>query len=559
MDLRKRNRAFAAAAQRWSFCVRHHPALLVEYTGTAEGMAFMSSGASRCSRSEVTQMTSCFLNSRRRPTWLQPARLAIAGWAAVIAMGDHAGAASGRNERAVVSVEQRAAGAPIMAIVSLRNQRITVYDANGWILRAPVSSGQKGRETPAGIFSVIEKQAEHYSNLYDDAYMPHMQRITWSGIALHGGPLPGYAASHGCIRLPYDFAEHLFGATKLGMRVIVAPTDVAPVEIVHPALFSPKPGAGAVAAARAAEAARAANAADHARLAAAAASREVAHATIPVRAAEKLKLRAESQLAAAERAVASASSAEAKEQADDATAKAVARVAEISTQVAAAKAELQPKLDASASAREAAVTAENARVAAAEAAREVARDLEPVSVFISRKTQRLYVRQAFQPILDSPVTIQDADRPIGTHIFTALERIGDGNMRWSAVSLDGGRPNDGVAEPRAPTRGRGGGDSEPISTDPAAAKAALDRIAIPQDVLDRIAGIASVRSSLIISDEALSSETSKGTDFVVLMSGEPQGGIKFRRRGFETAARYERSRYRVPYWRSPFAGPFSTW
>src|SRR5262249_31554903 len=154
-------------------------------------------------------------------------------------------------------------------IVALRNQRITVYDANGWIQRAPVSSGQTGRETPAGIFSVIEKQAEHYSSLYDDAYMPHMQRITWSGIALHGGPLPGHPASHGCIRLPYDFAQRLFGATRLGMRVIVAPTDVAPVEVVHPTLFSPKPGAVAVAAARAAEAEEAARKADQARLKAA--------------------------------------------------------------------------------------------------------------------------------------------------------------------------------------------------------------------------------------------------------------------------------------------------
>src|SRR5262249_22850877 len=85
-----------------------------------------------------------------------------------------------------------------------------------WILRAPVSSGQKGRETPAGIFSVIQKEAEHYSNLYDDAYMPHMQRITWSGIALHGGPLPGYPASHGCIRLPYDFAARLFDLNPAG-------------------------------------------------------------------------------------------------------------------------------------------------------------------------------------------------------------------------------------------------------------------------------------------------------------------------------------------------------
>ena len=121
-----------------------------------------------------------------------------------------------------------------MAIVSLRSQRITIYDADGWTMRAPVSSGQAGRETPAGIFSVIQKDAEHHSNLYDDAYMPHMQRLTWSGIALHGGPLPGHPASHGCIRLPYDFAAHLFDLTKLGMRVIVAPSDVAPVPITHP-------------------------------------------------------------------------------------------------------------------------------------------------------------------------------------------------------------------------------------------------------------------------------------------------------------------------------------
>ena len=504
--------------------------------------------------------TSGFLNPRHRLTWLERAHLVIAGWAAVMVMGDHAGAANGRKER-VVAFESRIAGEPVepmMAIVSLRNQRITAYDAKGWILRAPVSSGQKGRETPAGIFSVIEKQAEHYSNLYDDAYMPHMQRITWSGIALHGGPLPGHPASHGCIRMPYDFAKRLFGMTKLGMRVIVAPSDVEPVEIVHPALFPTRPSAGTVAAARAAEADEAARKADQARLAAVTASREAARAM--TRVAENLKLRAEAQLAAADRAVVSAGSADAKEQAEDAKAKAAAAAAELEAQWIAAKAEMQPKLDAVASAREAAVMAENARVVAAEAARKAALDLEPVSVFISRKTQRLYVRQAFQPILESPVTVRDADRPIGTHVFTAIERTGgDADVRWSVVSLNGGHADAGADKPHGPTRGRRSQSVEPMATDPGGAKAALDRIVIPQDVLDRIAGIASPRSSLIISDEALSSETGKDTEFVVLMSGEPQGGIKSRLRGPETKVRYERPRDRLPSLSSPFAGPYSTW
>src|SRR4029077_15893990 len=115
--------------------------------------------------------------------------------------------------------------------------------------------GQKGRETPAGVFSVIQKDADHHSNLYDDAFMPHMERITWSGIAPHGGPLPGHAASHGCVRMPYDFAQNLFGRTKLGMRVIIAPHAVEPVDISHPALFQPKADAGAHAALLATEAA----------------------------------------------------------------------------------------------------------------------------------------------------------------------------------------------------------------------------------------------------------------------------------------------------------------
>src|SRR5258708_7852078 len=114
-------------------------------------------------------MTSRFVNPKRKQTRLRPAHLAIAGLAALIAAGDHAGATDRRSERSLESIESRTASEPIMAIVSLHNQRITVYDANGWILRAPVSSGQKGRETPAGIFGVIQKEAEHYSALWANA------------------------------------------------------------------------------------------------------------------------------------------------------------------------------------------------------------------------------------------------------------------------------------------------------------------------------------------------------------------------------------------------------
>src|SRR3982751_2688077 len=188
-------------------------------------------------------MRSRSVNPPRNQRRLWPAHLAIvAGVAALIAsLADHAGAQERRSERSVESIESRTAGEPIMAIISLRKQRITVYDANSWIVRAPVSSGQKGRETPAGIFSVIQKEADHHSNLYDDAWMPHMQRLTWSGIALHGGPLPGYPASHGCVRMPFGFAARLFNLTQMGMRVIVAPGVAAPVEISHPALFRGHP------------------------------------------------------------------------------------------------------------------------------------------------------------------------------------------------------------------------------------------------------------------------------------------------------------------------------
>ena len=182
------------------------------------------------------------------------------------------------------------------------------------------------------------------------------------------------------------------------------------------------------------------------------------------------------------------------------------------------------------------------------AARELARALQPVSVFISRKTQHLYVRRAFEPILEIPVAIQEPERPIGTHVFTATERTnGETGMRWSVISLEGGRSHGDVVDGRAGASR--GPEGEPTAKEPSDAKTALDRIVIPPEVL-RIAEMASPRSSLIISDEELSPETGKGTDFVVLLSGEPQGGIAGRRYRPAGEVRYQRPRFRLPFfWR----------
>src|SRR5436305_889017 len=220
-----------------------------------------------------------FTRAMRR--WNSPAFVTLAAIAALAALTANAAARQARPASPPKeAVAPREAGEPIMAIVSIKSQQVTFYDAEGWILRALVSTGVKGRETPAGIFAVLEKDIDHRSTMYDDAWMPHMQRITWNGIALHGGPLPGYAASHGCVRMPFGFAEKLFDRTRIGMRVIISPNDAEPVEFSHPALFMPRAEALASQPARAEtlarEAAEAAKAAEEAKKTAAMAARDAA-------------------------------------------------------------------------------------------------------------------------------------------------------------------------------------------------------------------------------------------------------------------------------------------
>ena len=480
-------------------------------------------------------------------------------------------------------------GTPLMAIVALKEQRITIYDADGRILQSRVSTGQKGYETPAGIYSVIQKKAEHYSNLYDDAAMPFMQRITWSGIALHAGPLPGYPASHGCIRMPYEFAQHLFDQTKRGMRVIVVPRDVAPLEMAHTSLFKPKTievalegsallgtamqlagntssrnvapehmrALQAVADAKTAEVAAAAKKAEEARQAAVTAGSESARYVKAIRIAEREKFLAESKLKDAEPALEETADPTPTEKAQDLKASAAKRLTEAQIRLDTIKSEGQAKLDAAVAAREAANFAEAARVAAIIAAREANAKMAPVSVFISRETEQLYVRQAFQPVFEAPVTISEPSTPIGTHVYTALGYVDAGaDLRWSAVSMSNSASS---GEASSSGRRQRGGDrnASTAATDVSMAKAALDRISIPQEAIDRISEVISPGSALIVSDEPMSKETGTGTDFVVLMSGEPQGGIKIRQRKPDQLDTYSRSYRR--YERSPSSGGAFSW
>jgi hypothetical protein len=440
--------------------------------------------------------------------WGRSALVALAATAALTAT---ATARQPRPAPVNEATAPREAGEPIMAIVSIKAQKVTFYDADGWILRAPVSTGIAGRETPAGVFAVIEKDKDHHSTLYDDAWMPNMQRITWNGLALHGGPLPGYAASHGCVRMPYRFAEKLFDRTWIGMRVIIAPNDVAPVEFSHPALLVPNAEALAAAPALAAtltgQAEEAARTADETKAAAAAAAREAASLKASLRKLQQTMTRADRELKFADGRLAAARTDQARARAEETQQRAAAGATEAAAQFDAATADLAPKLAAAAAAKDAAKTAAAGKAEAAKAASKASLALEPVSVYISRATQMLYGRrnthkpapdggEVFDDSIAVPVTIRDPDRPIGTHVFTAVARDGAG-LRWTAVTIDDG-------------------DN---------AKDALDRITIPQDVLDRIAPTAVPRSSIIVSDEPLSSETNYRTEFVAVLNNQPQGGF----------------------------------
>jgi hypothetical protein len=320
---------------------------------------------------------------------------------------------------------QDAPKGPLQIIISIADQRISLYENGALIARSSVSTGVERHPTPLGVFSVLSKKKWHRSNIYSAAPMPYMQRITWSGIALHAGDLPGYPASHGCIRLTNDFAIRLWHLTKWGTRVIIAHEDVRPVEITNPQLFVPKPRV-------------------------ASASPESSTATL---------------------------------------------ASNDSVTGATTHAPLMSKTD------------EGTKTSDPDSARVRAQKVVPISVFVSRQLSKLFVRRGFTPLFDVPINIRNLAEPIGTHVFSAMDfQNEDAPIRWTVVSIpEKSSPNQGTP----PKLHKGSSIADK-------ANAALERIEIPQDVVDRISELLTPGSSLIVSDYGISYETGRDTDFIVL-------------------------------------------
>ncbi len=474
---------------------------------------------------------------------------------------------------------------PLFVVASLADQRVSVYNHDGLVASSAISTGMAGHPTPKGIFTIIGRERFHRSNIYSAAPMPFMQRVTWSGIAMHLGVVPGHPASHGCIRLPAGFATKLWGLTKIGERIVISPQEVTPVEFAHPLLPAPKmlgqteadraaPALGAPRAATGAaepalvnprqyaehlkvkaaaetaaavktvkemlmvlggkrqEAARAAaelkaaeadHASAHSKADAAAKTWEAATAAAVSAKQQESVLTAEELKAAdgnasgkaradhlaeayAKAAVAQDSAAAAKKNADAALADTVTRLEIAKTASAAKDAELADAVRRLNEATAASDTAANDK-------KEALRRATPVSVLISKKDRRIYVRQGLAPVFDAPVSVRDPETPLGSHLYIATAANDDGaTLKWSVVSMpeQGERAknkawvDEQAAMPPTPRRST----STPAE--------ALERVEVAQDVRDRIAERLWTGGSLIITDQPLSGETSNdGTDLTV--------------------------------------------
>lgn len=377
---------------------------------------------------------------------------------------------------------------PVHLIVSVPEQQVDVYVGGKLVANSRVSTGQKGYSTPTGVFSILQKKKFHRSNIYSRAPMPFMQRLTWSGIALHASNhVPDYPASHGCVRLPPKFAKALFGFTGIGAHVIISGGATTPVEVNHPNLLQP---------------------------------------LLPRR-----QITAKTDIALAESVT----------RAIDAP-----PIVEVSTKAAPAEAEAgnEPPVRILVTRRTGRELVRDVQTLLKELGHEPG-DIDgwmgkdtgsavirfqksrglPTTGAMSEKlveqlyraagkdkppTGHLYVRRDFAPVFDVPVTIAEPETPLGSHLFTAMSSDDDASeMRWLAVTI-----NERVSDRPAPEPKEDASEAAPM---PSTAKEALDRIEIPVGVRRWISRMLTPGSSFAISDDGISRETlAKGTDFVVL-------------------------------------------
>jgi hypothetical protein len=370
---------------------------------------------------------------------------------------------------------------PLQIFISINQQKLHLYGGGVHVADTSIATGVADHPTPLGVFSVIQKQVFHRSNIYSNAPMPFMQRVTWSGVAMHEGQNIGHPASHGCIRLPRDFAIRLYRLTKLGTRVIIARTELKPTEFADPHLFVHKEKAPEIVASPVNE--------------------------VETAAAKPAELAAQAS---------GTGNAAAPALGGGPAVSDVPAIGGVDPKPAAVAAPANSAAPADGNAAPVAPTP--AEIAKAAAAKKL-----PVAIFISRKRQRLYVRQNFEPLFDAPITIAQPDTPLGTHVFTALEFTGPDRttLRWNVVSLPGEpvkrvryveeRSRYGKTRRRAIEDERVGDPPSPQT--PAQV---LARIEIPSELIAAIAQMMVPSSSLVVSDQGLGDETGEGTDFVVV-------------------------------------------
>jgi lipoprotein-anchoring transpeptidase ErfK/SrfK len=408
---------------------------------------------------------------------------------------------------------------PLQIFVSIDQQKLHFYSDGVHVEDEPVATGVPAHPTPMGVFSVIQRDRYHHSNIYSNAPMPFMERITWSGVALHEGVGLGHRASHGCIRMPHDFAARLWTLKTMGMRVIIARPELRPSAFADAHLFVHK--APPLAAAPT-EAVKTAQTVDGGKTTDAAASAPIA--------AENAKAAADPP--------ADAPAAAAPLKTDNLGLRVNTESAGKDPPAAANDAaKAPPPAAADAAAGSAAGTAAPAgaddavpipQVKPAALATSVAERTTPIAIFISRKTKKLYVRQNLAPLFDAAITIESPEQPLGTHVFTALAYLDDHTtFRWNVVSLPGEPPparkvrksEDDDRYDRHGRRHRRDDDEDKPAAElppPQSPAAALTRIVIPQDVVDHVSELMVPGSSLVISDQGLGEETGEGTDFIVV-------------------------------------------